>query len=195
MAKIFRIMAKIQKILAIIFFSSLVLMSSCKKDDDMISRRYPCRFQFYADQHPTSIIITACKSPGSYVYIYTEIDSKGIRHVYAQSNNGKTPTEDNIITTDKEVSYTAYLLGANNAIGLIVGCSNFNGLVAYDRICPNCTGMRSLAWSEENRQHVVCHSCKRTYDLETGALVDGDDGDALLRYGCSFNGTVLSVGN
>ena len=105
------------------------------------------------------------------------------------------PVEDNIISTDKEVSYTAYLLGANNAIGLIVGMTNFNGLVAYDRICPNCTGMRALAWSEENRQHVFCHSCKRTYDLETGTLVDGDDGDALLRYGCSFNGTLLSVGN
>lgn len=161
----------------------------------MISRRYPCRFQFHADYHPTSIIITACKSPGTYVYIYTEIDKQGVRHVYAQLNDGKTPTEDNIIATDKEANYSAYLLGANNAIGLIVGMTNFNGLVAYDRVCPNCTGKRALSWSEKNHQQVFCNVCKRTYDLETGALLSGSEGDALLRYGASFNGTVLAVGN
>jgi ribosomal protein S27AE len=194
MANFFRIMARTQVILAILLLSSLVLMSSCKKEDDPISRRYPCRFQFYADQHPTSIIVTACKSPGSYVYIYTEVDSKHIRHVYALSNDGKSPVEDNLITTDKEVNYTAYLLGANNAIGLIVGCSNFNGLVAYDRTCPNCVGLQPLAWAT-NRQQVSCGNCHRTYNLETGTIASGDGGDALLRYGCNFDGARLSVGN
>lgn len=173
----------------------LMMPSSCKKEDDVISRRYPCRFQFYAEQHPTSIIFSACKSPGSYVYIYTKVLANGVRHVYAQSNDEKTPTEDNIISTDKELNYTAYLLGANNEIGLIVGCTNFNGLAAYDRTCPNCTGMRPLGWSSQNRQQVFCNACKRTYDLETGAITTGSKGDALLRYGCNFDGARLNVGN
>ncbi len=187
--------AIIQKILVVFLFSSILLMPSCKKEDDYISRRYPCRFQFNGELHPTSIILSACKSPGSYVYVYSKIENNGVRHVYAQSNDGKTPTEDNIISTDKEANYSAYILGASNEIGLIIGCTNFNGLVAYDRICPNCSSKQALAWTKENKQKVVCNKCKRTYELETSSLVSGDDGDGLLRYGCSFNGTMLSVGN
>jgi len=171
----------------------LLMFISCKEDAP-ISRRYPCRFTFNAEQHPTSIIVSACKSPGSYVYIYTSIDNMGIRHVYAQSNDGKTPREDNVISTDREKNYTAYLLGANNEIGLIVGLTNFNGLAAYDRTCPNCEGLQPLAWAD-NRQKVSCSKCKRVYDLETGTLFSGNEGDALMRYGCNFNGLILSVGN
>jgi len=172
----------------------LTAVLSCKKEEDIISRRYPCRFQFNGELHTTSIILSACKSPGSYVYIYTKI-LKNVRHVYAQSNDGRTPTEDNVIATDKEANYSAYLLGANNEIGLIVGCTNFSGVTAFDRVCPNCAALQPLTWSKENRQRVVCNSCKRTYELETGTLVEGAEGDGLLRYGCNFNGVFLSVGN
>lgn len=188
------IMARIQKILAIILFSSVVLLSSCKPEDDGISRRYPCRFQFHADLHPTSLIVTACKSSGCYVYIYTKFDNRGVRHVYAQMNNNRTPTEDILITTEKEKSYTSYLLGANNEIGLIVGLTNFNGLVAYDRTCANCAEREPLAWASDGWTKVSCTKCKRVYDLETGALLSGS-GDGMLRYGCSFNGQLLTVGN
>lgn len=193
-AKIRSIYVKIHPIYAIIACGFLLIATQSCKDDETISRRYPCRFQFYVEQHATSIVFSACKSPGSYVFISTKIDEKGIRHVYAQSNNAKMPVEDNIISTDKEANYTAYLLGANNEIGLIVGCTNFSGLAAYDRICPNCPDLRPLVWSA-NGQKVQCNRCQRTYDLETGTLVNGAAGDALLRYGCNFDGTRLSVGN
>ncbi len=160
----------------------------------MISRRYPCRFQFDGELHPTSVILSACKSPGTYVYVYTKV-TNNIRHVYALSNSKNAATEDNVIATDKEANYSAYMLGANNAIGLIVGCTNFNGVVAFDRTCPNCAALQPLAWHSTNRQRVVCNKCKRVYELETGVLVEGDAGDALLRYGCNFNGMFLSVGN
>ncbi len=178
----------------LIFLCLILAVVSCKKEDDFISRRYPCRFQFDGELHPTSIILSACKSPGSYVYVYTKI-TNNVRHVYAQSNDSKTPIEDNVITTDKEANYSAYLLGANNEIGLIIGCTNFNGVTAYDRICPNCATLQPLIWCSNNRQRVTCNSCKRIYELETGAIVDGAEGDGLLRYGCNFNGTFLRVGN
>jgi len=180
------------RIIAIVFLSlSLATLSSCKEDDP-ISHRYPCRFRFSVQGHETSIVFAACRSAGSYVYVYTRIDNRGVRHVLAQSNGDKQGEEDNIIATDKENNYSAYLLGASNEIGLIVGRTNFSGLTAYDRICPNCTGYLPLTWTG-NRQHVLCSNCKRTYDLETGN--SGDDGDALLRYHASFDEAVLVVGN
>jgi nitrite reductase/ring-hydroxylating ferredoxin subunit len=194
MAKIFKIMAKIQTILAIIFFSfSIVLLLSCKEDDP-ISHRFPCRFRFNVQGHETSIIFSACRSAGTYVYIYTRVDNHGLRHVLAQSNSGKPGEEDNLITTDKENNYQAYMLGASNEIGLIVGHTNFNGLTAYDRICPNCPALLPLVWTG-NRQQVLCSKCHRTYDLETGNIVSGDDGDALLRYNAMFDENALVVGN
>jgi hypothetical protein len=185
-----------QKALYIVIVLGTLLMglSSCKKEDDSISRRYPCRFQFYAELHPTSLIVTACKSAGTYVYIYTKFDNRGIRHIYAQINNSRTPVEDILITTDKEKNYTSYLLGANNEIGLIVGLTNFNGLVAYDRTCANCAERQPLVWVTDTWSKVSCSKCKRVYDLETGALLSGS-GDGMLRYGCNFNGQLLTVGN
>jgi nitrite reductase/ring-hydroxylating ferredoxin subunit len=194
MAKIHANFAKIHAIFAIIAFSSLFMMTSSCKEDDPISHRYPCRFRFYVQGHETSIIFSACRSAGSYVYIYTRVDNHGLRHVLAQSNSGKQGEEDNIIATAKENNYSAYMLGASNEIGLIVGRTNFNGLIAYDRICPNCPGLIPLTWTG-NRQQVECTRCKRTYDLETGSKLSGDKGDPLLRYGASFDEAVLVVGN
>ena len=166
---------------------------ACTKVDDWISRRYPGRrFFFFEQEHPTSLIFSAYKSPGMYVYVYTRVvDQK--RHVYVQSNDSRMPAEDNLITTERE-SRAAYLVGAVNEIGIIIGCSNFNGPKAYDRICPNCASYQAMAWAK-NVQHVVCNRCKREYDLETGAIVSGDDGDALMRYGISYDGSKLYVGN
>lgn len=170
----------------------LLAVASCQEDDP-ISRRYPCRFYFYYEPHPTSIIFSSIRSAGMYVYAYTKVEGNGRRHVYAQSNDGKTPVEDNVITTAIEQK-APFLLGANSEIGLIIGCTNFNGPTAYDRTCPNCATLQPLSWSG-NRQQVNCKRCSRTYDLETGAIVTGTKGDPLLRYGVVFDGNRLSVGN
>lgn len=129
-----------------------------------------------------------------YVYVYTKTDSNGRRHVYAQSNDGKTPLEDNIIATDIELQ-APYMLGANNEIGLILGCTNFNGARAYDRICPNCEMTQSLHWKESNRQQVECPKCNRVYELETSNIVSGADGEPLMRYNINFDGNRMTVGN
>jgi nitrite reductase/ring-hydroxylating ferredoxin subunit len=172
---------------------TVIVLCSCADTDDWISRRYPGRrFFFFYEEHPTSLLFAAYKSPGMYVYVYTKINH-GVRHVYVQSNDARMLPEDNAITTERE-SRAPYFVGANSEIGLIVGCSFFNGALAFDRICPNCTGYQPLAWAE-NAQHVKCAKCKRTYDLGTGAIVDGEKGEVLMRYGIAFDGTKLYVGN
>ena len=98
-----------------------------------------------------------------------------------------------LIGTDKE-NYTTYQLGASNSIGLFIGLTNFNGLWAYDRLCPNCGGSQALDFTG-NRQQVGCGKCKRTYDLETGSIVSGTSGEALMRYFCAFDGSLLRAWN
>ena len=169
------------------------LLASCQADG-IVNRRYACHFVFSYEQHSTSLLFAAARNPGSYVYVTVTGDGKTTaRHVYVTSNDGKTPREDNIIATDKE-NYTTYQLGASNSIGIFIGLTNFNGLWAYDRQCPNCGGSQALDFTG-NRQQVGCQKCHRTYDLETGSIVSGTDGDALMRYFCSFDGTLLRAWN
>ena len=170
-----------------------LMLIACEADD-IVSRRHPCNFVFSYEQHSTSLLFAAARNAGSYVYVTTSGDGKtSARHVYVTSNDGKTPREDNIIATDKE-NYTTFQLGANNNIGLFIGLTNFNGLWAYDRVCPNCGGSQALDFTG-NRQQVACGKCQRTYDLETGGIISGSDGDALMRYFCSFDGSLLRAWN
>jgi len=170
-----------------------MLLAACDAEDP-VSRKNVCRFFFSYEQHPTSLLFAAARSAGTYVAVTTAGDARtSFRHVYVTSNDGKTPREDNVISTDKE-NYGAYQLGASNDIGLIIGMTNFNGLWAYDRCCPNCMGLTALNFTG-NRQQVGCSKCQRTYDLETGNIVDGDSGEHLQRYYCAFDGALLRAWN
>lgn len=170
-----------------------LLLVACNADD-IVSRRYACHFVFSYEQHSTSLLFAAATNPGSYVYVTMTGDGKTTaRHVYVTSNDGKTPREDNVISTEIE-KRTACILGASNNIGLIIGMTNFNGLWAYDRSCPNCTNLQALDWTG-NRQQVACPKCKRTYDLETGSITNGEPGESLLRYLCAFDGSLLRAWN
>ena len=180
------------------FHFSLLLMLSLLlqgcEGDSSISRVDKCNFIFSYQHHPTSLLFAAVQTPGSYVFVSTKGDGKNVvRHVYVQSNDKDATVEDNTITTALENSYL-YMLGANNEIGLIIGCTNFNGSVAYDRTCPNCEMLRAMQWTG-NRQQVVCNYCHRIYDLETGGIIEGDKGSTLRRYYCAFNGAILKAWN
>lgn len=182
-----------KKLLAAILCVLLIALIACKADE-IVSRSNLCRFVFNYDLHPTSLLFAAARNAGYYVFVTTEGDGKTtVRHVYVTSNDGKTPREDNIISTDRE-NYSSYQLGANNSIGLIIGMTNFNGLWAYDRSCPNCISLKALEWTG-NRQQVICNKCQRTYDLETGNIISGEAGESLMRYFCSFDGSLLRAWN
>lgn len=173
--------------------STLSLLTSCEAEAP-VSRKYVCRFVFSYRDHATSLLFAAAQNPGTYVYVTTKGDGKtSVRHVYVNSNDAKTPQEDNIISTDLE-NYSSYVLGASNSIGLFIGTTNFNGLWAYDRACPNCSSLQAMNWTG-NRQQVICPRCQRTYELETGAIISGDEGSPLMRYFCSFDGSILRAWN
>jgi len=188
-----RMSKKHQASLLSFFIMGCLLLTACEADPS-IDHSSKCSFTFSYDDFPTSQIFVAAQNPGSYVFVSTKGDGKNtMRHVYVTSNYYQSPTEDNIIT-NAIYNNLNYLLGSTNEIGLIIGCSNFNGLRAYDRCCPNCTTLRALQWTG-NYQKVVCNSCKRVYDLETATISEGDKGSSLRRYNCMFNGTALNVWN
>ncbi len=173
--------------------AAVVLCSGCEGDYSY-SRRYACHFMLKQQTHPTSLAFAAVQSPGSYVAVTTTGDGRtALRHVYVISNDGKTPREDNIIRNEDE-NRRVYQLGRSNDVGLIIGCTNFNGPVAYDRSCPNCESLETLDFTG-NRQQVGCSRCTRTYMLDTGGIVSGTSGEALMRYNCQYNGAWLVVTN
>lgn len=173
--------------------SVLLLFCACEAQNP-ISREYRCWFLFSYTDHPTSLLFTAVQNPGSYAYVTTRGDGKkSARHVTVKFNDPSVPLEDNIIRTDLE-NNLRYDLGANNDIGLIIGCTNFDGPRAYDGSCPNCPTLRAMNWSG-NRQQVTCSQCSRTYSLDTGNIISGEEGSSLMRYNCAFDGTTVRAWN
>ena len=170
----------------------IVCLWSCNAED-MISRNYSCRFLLDAQLHPTSKIVTAVNSPGYFVWVsFQRIN--GIVHFYVHpvDNSGD---EEVILTTDRE-NQIEYMLGAYN--GIIIGCTNFNGLAAYDQQCPNCleqTGFPKypLTGVEKRPMQVECANCKRVYSLETGSSETG--GTPLYRYAVAIEGYQIRAYN
>ncbi len=168
-----------KKIRYIILSLVLLLPLSCNVDSEY-STKYSCYLLFYTQYHSTSHIISAINplAPGTFVKISLD--------------------EDTSLTTDKEnYPYTSGIyLGANNSI--IVGCSMYGGLYAFDGQCPNClanSSYRSYPLSWVSGQEVKCAKCGRTYNLSTGVVASGDAGSQLLKYRATYDGTALIVHN
>lgn len=183
---------------------SLNLLGACDAEDS-ISRKYPCQFIFKTSFHPGSTIETALNGAGTYTFISAE-RKNGIWHIYSTLNDGRNKTEDIALSTASEnyANYSYMGAGTNKDVtknGFILGQTNFNGLTAWERQCPNCImqyGGTSypLEWTG-NRQSVTCGKCQRVYSLENGTITSGDRGDILMRYRVTYSGigSVLTVGN
>lgn len=182
-----------------------LLLNSCDAENS-ISRKYPCQFIFKTQFHPGTSVETALNNQGNYTFVCAK-KVNGAWHIYSTLNDGRNHTEDIPLTLATE-NYANYsYLGAGNDSkdatknGFILGLTNFNGPVAWDRQCPNCITQYGstnfpLEWTG-NRQSVVCKKCNRTYALETGAITSGDKGDGLMKYNVSYGGigSILTVGN
>lgn len=176
------------------------ILAACEAEN-RISTRFPCNFYFNPHLHPGTSIETALNNAGNYTFI--SVKNNGFWHIYSTLNDGRNITEDIRISTDQTEGWDnrikTYALGANN--GIIIGRSNFQGLVAWDRQCPNCItqygGVNYPLELNGIRQSVMCKKCKRTYSLETGTITEGAKGAPLMGYGISYNGigTPVSVGN
>lgn len=184
------------------------LLASCDADNS-ISTRYPCQFIFRTIYHPGSSIETALQGAGTYTMISAK-KINGAWNIYSTLNDGKNHTETIVLSTAKE-NYANYsYLGAGNdqkdatKNGFILGTSNFNSYVAWDRQCLNCILQYGgtnypLEWTG-NRQSVICNKCKRVYSLENGTITSGGQGKEdkmLMQYRVTYTGigSVLTVGN
>ncbi len=177
----------------------LTLLAGCA--DDPISRRYPCRFLFYTQWHPTSMVVTAMTAYNEFVRVSIGVQGGGGAYtVNVSDRQGRSET--NKLTNELENRYytTGIYLGAGGSSGaIIMGQTNFNGRVAWDALCPNCTmdyiTKYQLRWTDDATR-VRCASCGRTYSLETGNILDGAEGESLWRYIVSYApGVSVQVGN
>lgn len=175
----------------------LLLLASCSGDSP-VSRRFPCHFTFHTEWHPTSMIVTAMNTNNNFVKISMSTYSTA----YVINSVDRLDRRESITLTN-EVENRAFsggiYLGAGATGGTIIfGRTNFNGLVAWDGQCPNCatsyTTRYPLQWTD-NATEVQCNTCHRKYSLETGAILDGPNGDRLMQYIVSYNGAVLGIGN
>lgn len=184
------------KRLRIIFMLSLVLLAACDADDKY-SNRYACNFMFYTKYHDTSILTRSLGNPGAFTIVKVE-KKDNVNRLLISSNSGMGNEEIKLTSALENERISYQNMGANRS--LIIGCSNFNGLKAYDRQCPNCIdefgGVNYPLEFDEN-DAVVCNKCKRLYLLNSeGMAVSGEKGDhALLQYRVEYNGEQMFVHN
>lgn len=191
-------MHKMKKLLPLLVML-VALLVSCA--DDPISRKYPCRFLFYTQWHPTSMVIRALSGYNDFVRISVGLQGGGGAYVVNVVDR-EGHTESNRLTNDLEnyVFDSGIYMGAGGSMGsVLLGRTNFNGRVAWDAMCPNCTVSYStkylLRWTD-NATQVKCPSCQRTYSLETGNILSGAEGHSLLRYNVTYvEGVSVQVGN
>ncbi len=175
------------------------LLAGCANDP--ISRKYPCRFMFYTQWHPTSMIVRALSGYNDFVRVSVGLQGGGGAYlVNVVDRQGHT--ESNRLTNDME-NYpfrNGIYMGAGGSMGsVLLGRTNFNGWVAWDAMCPNCTVSSSskyqLRWTD-NASQVKCASCQRIYSLETGNILSGAEGHSLLLYNVTYiEGTSVQIGN
>lgn len=164
---------------------------ACDNSEERFSSKYPCAFTFNTTLHPASALTRSLDNPTMYVRVDVKREN-GIHVLYVYPNSGEN--ERIMLSTDDE-NYRIGQVGANNSI--IVGCSTFNGLKAYDAQCPNCLDQFSsnnfpLAFAN-NGQAVTCKKCSRTYQLNSEGITD--NGLRLLEYRVRYDGQRLTVAN
>lgn len=187
------------KKLLIFLVLPVVLLAGCASDP--ISRKYPCRFMFYTQWHPTSMVVRALSGYNDFVRVSVGLQGGGGAYVVNVSDR-QGHTESNRLTNDME-NYpfkSGIYMGAGGSMGaVLLGRTNFNGRVAWDVMCPNCTVSYStqyqLRWTD-NATQVKCPSCQRIYSLETGNILNGAEGHSLLRYIVTYvEGVSVQLGN
>ena len=186
----------------LLFLLSLLLSAVSCTEDAEYTTEYQCFFIYDLNLHNTSIVNNAVNPASFGVFAHIScIPKNGLRCIVTELNDQKT-TEQEMITTEREMRQTCILGCAN---GIFVGNSSLgNGLYAFDAQCPNCVKNNNLynyplAW-DNNGNWVKCRNCGRKYDLNNnGFIIEGDRGVHLFRYKAYYTstpyGNVLNVRN
>ncbi len=185
----------------------LLLFAACG-GEQQYSTQYPCGFVFFASNHITSCLTLALGNPGTFVIVEPQTQ-QGVTHLLLTPNSGRmvdgqwsaVNAEDLPMTTAKENDRVTYQnMGAQQR--LIIGCSKFDGLKAYDGQCPNCIREYGrthfpLVWADKG-ERLRCDKCGRKYDPNANGIpTDGQQKDdvRLLQYRIDYNGERLYVHN
>lgn len=171
-----------------------LLMVACSKSEERFSTTYPCHLVFDTSLYRADCKLTQCLSnPGMFVMVKKSVGANGAYALELAANDGE-PVQKVYATTEKQKAGIG-TLGASDCI--IVGCTNFNGLVAFDRQCPKCVeekGAASYPLEFQDRgQTLKCSSCGASYGLQYDG--GGDNGYTLYRYKVRWDGMVLSISN
>ena len=186
-----------KKTLKLVLLALCVMLSGCDADDRYDSP-YECNFLFYTSYHLNSPLTLALGNPGHFVTVEKKVVNGGI-HIVQTTNYGQS--EDLVISSDKETIPLRYAaLGAHQR--LIIGCTEFNGLRAYDGQCSNCLNQLGglnypLQWIQIGRK-LQCTHCQRVYDPNADGIPieNAQKGDlALYQYIVSYNEERLHVYN
>ena len=122
---------------AVIVGLLVVLLAGCASDP--ISRRYPCRFKFYTQWHPTSMVVSALSGYNEFVRVSVGVQGGGGAYlVNVVDRQGHT--ESNRLTNDLEnyAFASGIYMGAGGSMGaVLLGRTNFNGYVSWDAMCHN----------------------------------------------------------
>ncbi len=169
------------------------LLISCEAES-YISRKYACSFRLYTEYHTTCMLVESLDQPQTFVKVSLSSLNGGYR---MNATNQQNKSETIILSNEIEKQYYSNMginLGAKNLI--IIGQTTFYGIQAFDGTCPNCSNTPELSWVEKSAK-VKCNQCQRVYDLNTSAILEGENGDALMRYyvGYQGRGTLLEVHN
>ncbi len=179
----------------LLLVSALLLLTSCEKSEERFSTTYPCYLVFDTSLYRADCKLTQCLSnPGMFVMVKKTVNvDNGVYTLELTCNDGE-PAQKVYATTEKQKAGIGSL-GAADCI--IVGCTNFNGLAAFDGQCPKCmeekSGTSYPLEFQDKGQTVKCNSCGSIYSLQYDG--SGDNGRSLYRYKVRLNGTVLSISN
>lgn len=129
------------------------------------------------------VLYNCCETSGE----FCSITSDGQRFLF-DDVSGHTSA----INITAIMNYDTYYLGLS---GFIVGHSNIpesgediTRVICYDRACPNCYKDYNITKPLvlQTGSYAKCNSCARTYNLNTGEIVAGNEGSKLFRYRCNY---------
>ncbi|MGN0221266.1 MAG: hypothetical protein ACI4BA_03980 [Prevotella sp.] len=178
-----------------LFVSAVLMLTACEKSEERFSTAYPCHLVFDTSLYRIDCKLTQCLSnPGMFVMVKKTVNAENGSYALELTGNDGEPAQKVYATTEKQKAGIG-TLGASDCI--IVGCTNFNGLAAFDRQCPLCMEEKSgTAYPlefQDKGQEVKCNSCGATYALQYDG--SGDNGRSLYRYKVRWDGVVLSISN
>ena len=174
---------------------ALLFMASCQKAEDEFTT-HECYFSFNCTYHNASQLINAVNSYETFAIVTTKPLS-GKAYTVVTSIYGAADSEDHI--TNEMETQRAHILGLSN--GLVIGRSSMDQtLYAFDRQCPNCYAVSGitaapLSWAD-NGNTLKCPKCSRKYNVSGGGIIsEGEQGQKLLRYRITYDGTYIYVQN